>query len=402
MRRIDLAAFAVAGAATILVAADQGSYFQRSWPWAGLALAATGALVLLMPVQVRAGPAALVLVASTAAITLWTLASWLWSAEPSATLQEALRAPIYVAAAVTFVALAGMGGSLGLVCGVAAGTTALAAYALADRALAHEQGSLLAAPLGYANALGGLCAIGLVIVAVLGWSARRNLLAAGLAVGAGAVLTAALSLTSSRGSWAALAAALVVAFAGRWRGRAALAVAAALIGVSVLTAFSTVPRLLQARGDYWHAAWQVAVRHPLGGSGAGTFDLGWAAYGDLTRWDLALDAHSLYLETLAELGIVGLVLVLGLLVPAAAALRSNRLSTGANAALAGSVVYLVHAGVDWDWEMPAVTVVGLACLAAAGVGRRGANLAGWARNTLLVLETAVILTYVAYLIAHNV
>ena len=31
-------------------------------------------------------------------------------------------------------------------------------------------------------------------------------------------------------------------------------------------------------GDYWHVGWQVAKRHPLIGSGAGTFDLGWAAY----------------------------------------------------------------------------------------------------------------------------
>src|SRR5439155_8115524 len=148
--------------------------FERSWPWAGLGLAAAGALALLAPVEVRAGRAALTLVAATVAITLWTLVSWLWSAEPSTTLQEALRAPIYVAAAVTFVTLAGMGGSLGLACGVAAGTTALAAYALADRGLTQGQGKLLAEPLGYANALGGLCAIGLVIVAVLGWSMRRN------------------------------------------------------------------------------------------------------------------------------------------------------------------------------------------------------------------------------------
>src|SRR5437773_921745 len=130
MRRIDIAAFTAAGAATILVAADQGSYFQHSWPWVGLALAATGALVLLAPVEVRAGRPALVLVAATVAISLWTLLSWFWSQEPSTTLQEALRAPIYIAAALTFVTLAGMGGTLGTACGVAAGTTGLAAYAL--------------------------------------------------------------------------------------------------------------------------------------------------------------------------------------------------------------------------------------------------------------------------------
>jgi len=401
MRRIDLAAFVVAGSATILIAADQGSYFERSWPWVGLGLAATGALALLAPAEVRAGRAAVTLVAATVTISLWTLVSWLWSAEPPTTLQEALRAPIYVAAAVTFVTLAGMGGSLGVACGVAAGTTALAGYALADRGLAQSQGKLLAEPLGYANALGGLCAIGFVIVAVLGWRVRKNAALAGVAAAAAAVLVAALSLTSSRGSWTALVAALVVVFAGAMRVRAAVAVVAALVGVSVLTAFTTAPRLLQARGDYWHSAWRVAEHHPLGGSGAGTFDLGWAAYGDLTRWGEALDAHNLYLETLAELGIVGLVLVLGLLVPAAAALRSDRLPAGAWAALAGAVAYLVHAGLDWDWEMPAVTVAGIACLSAACSGPAGV-LGARARTTLLGLEGSVIVTYVAYLIAHNV
>src|SRR5919197_3669005 len=401
MRRIDIAAFAAAGAATVLIAADQGSYFQRSWPWVGLALAAAGALALLAPLDVQLGRPALALVAATAAISVWTLVSWFWSQEPLTTLQEALRAPIYVAAAVTFVTLASMGGSLALACGVAAGTTGLAAYALLDRGLTQGQGKLLAVPLGYANALGGLCAIGLAVVAVLGLRMRRHPLAVGLSAGAAALLTVALALTSSRGSWAALVAALLVAAAGRWRAQAAFAVAAALVSLSVLTAFTTAPRVLQARGDYWHAAWQVTERHPLGGSGAGTFDLGWAAYGDLGRWGEALDAHSLYLETLAELGIVGLVLILGLVVPAAAALRLQRLPLGASAALVGSVAFLVHTGLDWDWEMPAVTVVGVACLAAAcpePAPRLGSKL----RVTLLVLEAAVIVIYVAYLIAHNV
>jgi O-antigen ligase len=399
MRRIDLAAFAVAVATTILVAADQGSYFQHSWPWVGLALAATGALALLASVEVRPARGTLVLVAATVAITLWTLLSWFWSEEPPTTLQEALRAPIYIAAAVTFVTVAGMGGSLGLAYGVAVGTTALAAYALLDGG--RDPTGLLAAPLGYPNALGALCAIGLTVVPVLGWRVRRDPLSAGVALAAAALLATALAMTSSRGSWAAVATALAVVVAGRWRARAGLAVVAAFVAVSVLTAFVTVPRLLQARGDYWHAAWQVVKRHPLAGSGAGTFDLAWAAYGDFTRWGGALDAHSLYLETFAELGIVGLVLVLGVLAPVVVGLRAERLPLGTTAALAGGVAYLVHAGLDWDWEFPAVTAVGIACLAAASPATTrpiGPRL----RFTLLALEGAVIVTYVAYLIAHNV
>jgi O-antigen ligase len=117
---------------------------------------------------------------------------------------------------------------------------------------------------------------------------------------------------------------------------------------------------LQARGDYWRVAWHVIVRHPLAGTGAGTFDRAWIEFGDLVRWEVTLDAHSLYLETLAELGLVGLlVLLAALLAPLAAGIRAD-----AAAAVGGATAFLVHAGLDWDWEMPAVTVAGLVCLAA--------------------------------------
>jgi O-antigen ligase len=73
------------------------------------------------------------------------------------------------------------------------------------------------------------------------------------------------------------------------------------------------------------------------------------------------DAHSLYLETLAELGLVGLVLVvLVLAVPAIAAVRvrGSPLTAGAFGAY---VAFVAHLAVDWDWELPAVTLAGLFC-----------------------------------------
>ena len=64
-----------------------------------------------------------------------------------------------------------------------------------------------------------------------------------------------------------------------------------------------------------------------------------------------LDAHSLYLETLAELGLVGLaLLVLALAPPLVAGFRGVEA-----AATGGYVAFLIHAGLDWDWELPAVT-----------------------------------------------
>ncbi|HEV3479906.1 MAG TPA: tetratricopeptide repeat protein, partial [Gaiellaceae bacterium] len=68
---------------------------------------------------------------------------------------------------------------------------------------------------------------------------------------------------------------------------------------------------------------------------------------------------------LAELGLIGLALLVGTLaLPLAVAVRARRQAL-VPAAAAAYVAYLVHAGVDWDWEMPVVTVAAL--LAAVGI-----------------------------------
>jgi hypothetical protein len=88
----------------------------------------------------------------------------------------------------------------------------------------------------------------------------------------------------------------------------------------------------------------------------------------------------LYLEVLAELGPLGLGLLVAMLaLPLAVLVRSRRRALGGSAAGA-YVAYLLHVTVDWDWEIGAVTLVALACAAALvtaadvrplGIGRRG-------------------------------
>jgi hypothetical protein len=114
-----------------------------------------------------------------------------------------------------------------------------------------------------------------------------------------------------------------------------------------------------------YAYWEVALGqwrgHPLAGAGAGAFRVAWLAERDVD--ERALDAHSLYLETLAELGLIGLAL-LGVF--AAAIVAGARASLPATAgSVAALAAFATHAGLDWDWEMPAVTLVAL--LLAAGV-----------------------------------
>ncbi|HEY6836953.1 MAG TPA: O-antigen ligase family protein [Gaiellaceae bacterium] len=126
-----------------------------------------------------------------------------------------------------------------------------------------------------------------------------------------------------------------------------------------------------SRSEYWRVAWRAYEAHPWLGAGAGSYQRFWLRH---RREALpVLDAHSLYLETLAELGPFGLLLLLGALAVPLAAVRAARRHPLASAALGAYVAFLVHAGIDWDWEMPAVTLAALACGVALLLAARGAD-----------------------------
>ena len=89
------------------------------------------------------------------------------------------------------------------------------------------------------------------------------------------------------------------------------------------------------------------------------------------------DAHSLPLETLSELGAVGMLLLLGFLGSVATAARRSIGGKGvirpaeAAAVTAAFAVWLAHACVDWDWEMPVLTGTAMVlCAALFARGRR--------------------------------
>jgi hypothetical protein len=106
------------------------------------------------------------------------------------------------------------------------------------------------------------------------------------------------------------------------------------------------------RYAYWRVAVHAFENHPLAGVGTSGFRVEWLKhrhFGESVR-----DAHSIYLETGAELGIVGLIALFALFGGVAASVRPE--CAGAGAALAA---FAVHAGVDWDWEMPALTLVAI-------------------------------------------
>jgi tetratricopeptide (TPR) repeat protein len=107
------------------------------------------------------------------------------------------------------------------------------------------------------------------------------------------------------------------------------------------------------------------------GSGAGTYDLYWTRERPLPVG--ALDAHNLYLETLAELGPLGLLLLAAFLVTPLLALGRARRRPGIAAAGGAYVAYVLAAAVDWHWELPTVTLVALCCGAAVVAAARSAR-----------------------------
>jgi O-antigen ligase len=142
--------------------------------------------------------------------------------------------------------------------------------------------------------------------------------------------------------------------------------------------------------------WEVALDGfgdaMLRGQGAGTYQVLWTK--DRPR-DLAplsvRDAHSLYVEMLGELGLVGVVLLavaLGTII-ACALTRRRRHRTLYTAFLAALFTWLLRAGVDWDWEMPAVTLWlfalgGMVLAARAGGSSRRRDLSGRRDRSALV------------------
>lgn len=113
------------------------------------------------------------------------------------------------------------------------------------------------------------------------------------------------------------------------------------------------------RYDYWSVALRAFASEPLHGVGAGGWSVWWLRYRTVNEF--AQDAHSWPLQTLAELGVVGLALLVAFVAGIGlAARRAYRAAPGAAAGpIAGVVVYLAHAPLDWDWQMPAVTLIAL-------------------------------------------
>ncbi len=121
------------------------------------------------------------------------------------------------------------------------------------------------------------------------------------------------------------------------------------------------------RLQLWKAAVDAWESEPVHGIGAGAYGFWWDQHGTLS--EPARDAHSLFFESLAEIGPLGLLAILVLL--GSGFDRVRRLTFGDRdgtvAVLAGLLTAgVVGCAVDWTWEIPAAfglnfLAIGLLC-----------------------------------------
>jgi O-antigen ligase len=452
--------------AVVALGFSSGGYFPSDWGLLLLASTLACVAALLLSERIELGRLDIVLVGALSGLAAWQLLSVVWSPGVDAPVLEAQRTLVYAAAAAALLLVTTRDTVPALLAGVAGGIVIVSLYALAARILPDKVGDSSEAiaglrlddPFGYANALGILAVIAILLLAGLALESARR--APSVAASASLVLLAAvLWLTLSRGAILALgtgAVGLVLVARERAQALAGLLLLAAFPAVAVLLAagsdlteqadslaeaetrghtlawqlallalaaaatgavahtlarrlasaavavsaviaaalvvivlilgpirlaeqaadsFRAPPpvteqdlnrRLLTLSGnwraDYWHVAWAMVEREPLVGEGGGSFERWWLQERPVASY--ARDAHSLYLETLAELGPVGLaVLAAALAAPLIAVQRARRRPAAAGAA-AAYTAFLVHAALDWDWELPLVTLSALACGAA--------------------------------------
>lgn len=448
-----------------------GGYFPSEWGIELLGLGLAGLLAVLVRDRPAVARLDTVLLAGLLGLAVWTLVSVAWSPGADQPVLAAERVLVYLTGCGALLLAVSGERVQALLLGVTGAVTVVGLYGLERRLVEGRigsaadvlSGSRLVEPIGYANALGSLTAIGLVLAlsfALLNPHASVRALCAAALV----PLAVVLYLTLSRGSYLALIAGVLV-LVGVMRSRtlvgglplvltwpvgavvlaerspltqAGLDVSAArtaghhlawelvalaivggaggsatarlgerlarwtLIGCAVgaaaivalvvyagpvrladraLDRFRQPPpvsgssldrRVLSVsasgRTDYWRVALQMVERRPLLGEGGGSFERWWLQERPVAN--NARNAHSLYLETLAELGPCGLAaLLLALGAPLVALRSSGRdpLMVGGGAAY---VAWLVHAGLDWDWQIPAVTLAALACACAILVRAR--------------------------------
>ncbi len=186
-----------------------------------------------------------------------------------------------------------------------------------------------------------------------------------------AALLVSFVLAISRGAWIALAAALALRpllSGGRSLARRLAATLASLAGAAALAGllYATFPlmrvrvdQLVQDMGEktrpiLWRGAWRIFEAHPGLGGGAGGFNALFEKYRPQGYRDEPIYAHCDYLNTLADYGMTGFVLLAG--AAAVVAFRASRAKGLEGAAFTGLLAFGIHLLVDFHLKIPSLAL----------------------------------------------
>jgi O-antigen ligase len=410
VRRALLAAVAAALlAGPTALAFFTGGYFAAGREWAGVATwVLAAAALLLVPRALRFDRSALIMLGSLAGLTVWSLVSADWAPIAgdawSAGELVALYTGALLAAAVVFRDRSARRAAEPV---LALGTAVVIGYGMSERllpGLLHFSASITAEgrleqPLTYWNAMGELAG------SVVSFAAA----AAGAAITAPFHCVTALagprSTAETQGAivlgglivLAVIAAVVQLRVAvsapsgdlrlPRYAAQLTCGLAVVLMGLAIVVGSTErsgeqlgggagrLTTLSSSRYAYWRVAIHTFDKQPIRGVGAGGWAVYWLAHQGHDGF--AQDAHSLPLQTMAELGLIGLALLLALF--AGAGLAAHRALVVDRAAAAAPIAVLVawfaHSLIDWDWQMPAVSLIAFAMaglLAAVCVDRAAA------------------------------
>jgi O-antigen ligase len=161
-------------------------------------------------------------------------------------------------------------------------------------------------------------------------------------------------------------------------------------------------RLLSVAGSHRYQYWTVAISayhtDPWKGIGPGTFQFYWAQH--QTLGEFVRNAHSLWIETLAELGIIGAALIVGFFgfamvgggVRAFRGAASERLPIVT--AVAAIAAFCAAAAFDWVWQIGVIPMIAMLLVAAALGGDGERDDSGGPRRRLV---TRIVLGFAAVL-----
>lgn len=268
----------------------------------------------------------------------WSALSGLWAESSSASTAVAFRlllnAILYV---IVYTAVRDRRTAQMTIAAFVAGALAAAAYGLiASPALPGSEGRL-AAGVFDPNELAAVLVGGGILSLGLAGAWRRDPVFSALGFSVSGFCLLAMFLTASRGGLIALGAAMVAAliFGGRWRWLAltlsVLIAAGGLFYFTTLAPQTARDRLTQVtqgqvgeqegRATIWKVGWRMFEAEPVHGVGSGNFSRAALKFvvrpGEAPRSDRLVSepavAHNSYLETLAELGLVGGALLAGLI-----------------------------------------------------------------------------------------